>query len=274
MALAIFIATPLFVSPARTRQGPKSGSFRERYAAISRRLGAIKKEKGWRPEMDKPLLDALERLTTREIERRLNARPAPRPEVLSARLSEELLEAEFGRAIRGLRVRAAYASPASALRLRVPGPGPYVVGFVILDDGTSRVVLDGFKHEGSGYVLAARTGEELDGHSLRLAPLRGFHKGQMRFLAYGTAYNDNHRRLECAEYGFNGLAFRKLWGRSGLFEGTVKVKGQRVVLYYQDFGRFSRETPPYFVREIYAQTRRGLKLLSRSMTGPPPSPTR
>jgi hypothetical protein len=259
-------------APALLLGQQPASPFRLSYAETDRQLWALYSQKKVAPQQAAALVGALQRLTTEEIQRRLNSTPGISATDLSAGLNEDMVEAMFGQSVEERRKRSPIVSFVSALALRAGPSRLYVVGFSVYDDGTTRNVIDGFREGPKGYSLAARAGEELDGHSIRLVSLNSSSVREARFLAYGNEMNDAHTRLTCTLYAFDGRAFRALWRQSGLFQGSVEVKGRTVVLTYQDFERWQKATPPYFVRETYSETPAGLALVSRQPTDTPPPP--
>jgi hypothetical protein len=271
-ALGQAVTLAVALTPTLVLGQQPSSPFRLSYASIYRQLSAVYTQKKVAPQQAAPLVDALERLTTEEIQRRLNSTPGMSAADLSAGLNEDMVEAMFGQSMEERRKHSPIVSFVSALALRAGPERLYVVGFTTFDDGTTRNVIDGFREGPKGYSLAARAGEELDGHSIRLLSLDTSSAQEARFLAYGNAIGDAHTRLTCTLYAFDGRAFRALWRQSGLFQGSVEVKGRTVVLTYQDFERWRKATPPYFVRETYSVAPAGLALVSRQPTDTPPPP--
>jgi hypothetical protein len=152
---------------------------------------------------------------------------------------------------------------ASVLAAPWRGRSALVVGYMIPHGNTSLDVVEVALPVSGAYQFVAAGGSEMENHELRLGLMSSGSSQAIRFLAYGRRLGANQSLLRVVLYQLDDKSLVSLWSRSDLWQGSVSAGGNRIILTYQDAERFEKRTPPYFLREEYDLTTRGVKLASK-----------
>lgn len=245
--------------------GRQSPEFQQTLEALYNRLIAMK---NWNPSDDLKLKKEIQGLTETYILTRLNEKTPPRAADLEKDLNETFSQAIGHMSAANLRKFWGEVHYASVLKSKALG-NIYVVGFMIPHGNTSLDVVEVAQRVSNTYRITARAGTEMKDHTLALSPLRSPHTATLRFLAYGDRLGGNQSPLGVVLYEFGGKSLMPLWTRDNLWEGKVMVEVDTVTLTFRDAAHYEKGTPPYFMKEEYGQTQRGLKLLARHWTDAP-----
>jgi hypothetical protein len=256
--LIVLISGPLVraqVGEAGTQ--PDSG-FQRRLELQYSRLTSMKK---WDASLDGQLKSDIAGLTDRYILGRLNGRTPSAPG-LQRDLNEAFSQAIGHMSSEELKRFWGEIHYASVLGLGAQRGG-FLIGYMVPHGNTSLDVIEVAEQVSGTYGFSARGGGEMQDHTLSLALMRCPNPGHVRFVAYGARLGANDSPLAVVLYEFDGKSLSALWSRSELWQGSVKVEPDSVMLTFRDVERFAKGTPPYFLQEKYKGAGTGLKLVSR-----------
>ena len=80
-----------------------------------------------------------------------------------------------------------------------------------------------FTQDGNELRLAARTGEDFEGHTLMTMDVTSPVPGTMWILASGRAFTFNGSKSRYRLYAFDGTAFETVWAKDDVFSSKVKL---------------------------------------------------
>jgi len=266
-AVSAFVGLAVAVAPQATLRAtePQGAGFQQALEDAYNRLTAMKE---WNPADDLKLKTEIQKLTEEYILTRLNGEPRPPAASLENDLNQAFSQGIGHMSSEQLRKFWGDVHYASVLEPSPPA-NLYVIGFMIPHGNSSLDVIDVAQQVSGVYRFTAQGGREMQGHTLRLTPMRSPSVARVRFLAYGARLGANQSPLGVVLYQFDGKSLLPLWTRDGLWQGTVKVEADTVILMFQDTTHLERGTPPYFLKEEYTQTQASLKLRSRGWADAP-----
>lgn len=181
--------------------------------------------------------------------------------------SGKTIEQELRRA---LSLDGSKADLASAFAVRLEAQKIYVIAYALSAMATlSRSWVGVLGSEGldEPYGILASVHDSLPNKTVALVPLPPGTQGQLRFLSYGVNWGDPHKHLTVIAYSFKGHHLKRLWSRSQLPGGQVKVHGDRIGLCFLNMALGPGYRGVHWVKQVYRVIPAGVRL-EGTVTGP------
>ncbi len=160
-----------------------------------------------------------------------------------------------------------YSQAPYVFQTKIQGEPVVVTGFLLLRGGSgsydTKVIVQAFRRNTSGWQCVAETGDDLDHHELFMKELPSQRAGEAWFLAYGMFTGANGRFVRIRGYSFDGEKFSTLWAPPMRISAEIEVKDGMITVHSVDEHQYYElRKPPYGRVEKFLLTVQGVELQS------------